>query len=369
MIINGYNPYYVKMPVALIQDLPLGEDAISEKMMYGPLWALGYGIVMFIAGQQVWLGALLFKLLFAMAWVASLKLVWLMLGDWSLWHQSVGLLIFGWTPIGVMQGVAEGHNDVFVVFFVLLWLFFLQKKYLTRATLALAASVAVKYLTVPLFLLDFMHARYSVKQNFWRYVFSRAFIAGSVIVVAIGIFFRSFEFFSYFSITSTWHFYSPKEVIRAIEVLTGWNLHLTRAARSIFIWIGVYFVFRYWQRPNVEAFRKAVLAVMSMLLFSITSHIWPWYLLWTLGVAAIIPGASLTRWVVGVALVTPFPILMWIVYSNLHYTYVFEIPTLLYYLFAALWFVFSPRKWFPPTTPIKETEVAHRRMTEISKPV
>jgi hypothetical protein len=82
---------------------------------------------------------------------------------------------------------------------------------------------------------------------------------------------------------------------------------------------------------------------MSTLLFSVTAHIWPWYLLWVLGAAALLPAAGLARWAIGVALAMPFVMLMWLVFPEKSSTVMFHIPVLLLYLFAAVWFSVSSK--------------------------
>jgi hypothetical protein len=342
MILNGLNPYYHTMPLEFIQDLPLGDDKETVKMMYGPLWAVGYSAVMAVAGQQLWPGAILFKLLFLAAWLGCLQLIRLILAGQPVWRQSAGLLVFGWLPLGFQQGVAEGHNDLLMVFFLLLWLYGLHQKNGTAATVALAASVLIKYATLPLFLLDFLYHHYVLRRPFKRYLAQLGW-AGGLMLIVIALFYRSPEFFIYLFQAKSWHFFSPKEVIVALEVLTGWKLYLTSATRTIFGWIGLYFVYRYWRRPTPDSFYAAVLGVMSTLLFSVTAHIWPWYLLWVLGAAALLPAAGLARWAIGVALAMPFVMLMWLVFPEKSSTVTFYIPVLLLYLFAAVWFSISSK--------------------------
>ena len=95
-----------------------------------------------------------------------------------------------------MQAVAEGHNDIIMVFFVLLWLYGLKTEKRIFASLSLAASVLIKYISAPLFFLDFLHARYISQINIKKYILQ--FIAAGILMLAIfGMFYRSLDFFSY----------------------------------------------------------------------------------------------------------------------------------------------------------------------------
>ena len=350
MVVAGINPYYASMPSEFIQDLPLGPNEAVERMMYGPLWALGYGAVMWFADQHAWLAAVIFKALIAGAWIGTVSLVWLLLKKLSIWHQCVGLLIIGWLPVGVLQGVAEGHNDVIMIFFLVSWLYLLESGRPAAARVMLGCSVLIKYVTAPLFLLDFLHSWFSQKRSLLYYV-SRSILPGIFIVAIFGIFIRSLDFFAYLPRTSSWHFYSPKEAVLALESMLGiWIPNADSATRAIFPMLALYLIMRYVQSPQRERFHLALLGVMCAMLFGVTSHVWPWYILWALAIAALNPGAALTRWAIGVALATPFPILMWVVYPDASNQAVFMRPALYYYTFALLWFIFALRRWFPQPT-------------------
>jgi hypothetical protein len=100
---------------------------------------------------------------------------------------------------------------------------------------------------------------------------------------------------------------------------------------------------RYVRHPGVETFRYAVLAVTAGLLFGVVGHVWPWFRAWGLVVAALHPASRLTRWMTGVALAMPFPLLYWVVYPGAEQ---FTVVTPPLYLFALAWFVLTPRRWF-----------------------
>lgn len=350
MVAAGINPYYSDIVPELIRDLPLEVSDVHVRMMYGPLWALVYGIVMWFADGHALLGAMVFKVLLAGAWIGSLRLIWALLRRQPLWHQCVGIAIFGWLPVGVIQGVADGHNDVFMVFFVLLWLYGLQRGRAVGASLSLAASVLTKYVTAPLFLLDLLHLLYSRRRRLLEYL-PQGVAALALLAAILGIFYRSPEFFAYLPNTSRWHFFTPREAVLTLEMSVGWKVPFsTEVVRSLFLLVVLYSIARYRQHPEPEEFRQAVLAVMSAMLFSVSSHLWPWYVLWILGAAALVSASALALWGLGVALVTPFLMLMWVVYPDIGDWYVFDIPALLLYVFALLWLALAPRRWFPGIT-------------------
>ena len=366
MVTMGLNPYHDAMPAGVIQDLPLGKDVLTTihvKMMYGPLWALAYSGVMWVAGSHLVLAALLLKALIVTAWIGALRLIWLILEPSPVWHQSAGLLIFGWMPLAVMQGVAEGHNDVFVVFFMLLWIYLLAKKRSLGGRSALAASVLIKYITAPLFLLDAMYHLYTDRRSFREY-FRHMVVVAAASLIIVGLFYRSPDFFSYFPITQGWHFYTPSQGFYGFltsvlgQESSAGNLS-GKFVRLIFGGIALCFIIRFWLSPSDTRFRVSVLALMSGILFTVSSHAWPWYFLWILAPAAIVPGSALARWTVGVGLAMPFPILIWVVFPELDAIYKLQGPALIAYTFALLWFFLIPPRLFPrPLAPESESLTA-----------
>ena len=343
MVAVGLNPYYTDLKPEFAQGFPL-DYWFDQRMTYGPLWAVVAGIVMWLAGQHVLLATGLFKLLLAGAWVASLRVIWLLLQGRSLWHQCAGIGIFGWLPLSLNQTVADGHNDVFMGLFLLLWLYGLERKKTVWASLSLAASALIKYVTAPLFLLDLLHLKYSKGRRLLEY-FPQIMAASVLMAVTLGLFYRSPDFFTPTVSMGSWHFCSPSDSINALGRLIGVNLKfLGSGVRAFFFLLPVYFIMRYTKQPSPEEFHEAVLAIISGMLFSVVGHVWPWFLLWVLGLIALIPGTALARWGLGVALVMPFPFLVWTIFP---FRDSFIIPSLLLFPLVVLWFVFAPSRWFP----------------------
>jgi hypothetical protein len=152
-----------------------------------------------------------------------------------------------------------------------------------------------------------------------------------------------------------WTFYTPKDAVMAVGALIHKNIwpnklvsYGFRAAgdllRGFFVLMSLYFVIQYWRRPDRDRFRLAALSIMSALLFGVVGHIWPWFILWVLGLAATVPHTILTRWIIGVALAFPFPILVWTVFPEGD---PFLKPAICLYGFTVVWLLLAPRRWFP----------------------
>lgn len=347
MVHAGLNPYYVHLGGDFVRGLPL--NPIHELMMYGPVVAILGGAVMWLAGDGTLLGALFFKLLLAGAWLGSLRLIWLLLRRQSLWAQCVGIATFGWLPLSVMQSVAEGHNDILMVGLMLLWLHGLQERKAVVSALALAASAATKYVTLPLLALDVLFWWRERGQRLQAYLI-RALAGLALLILIFGPFCRSPAFFTPLFARTSWRFFNVREAIGgALVLMRGqWEpWYLPELARLIFPLLALYFLVRYVRRPGTREFQAAALTMMCAMLFGYIGGLWPWYLVWGLSLAALIPGTPLARWVSGMCVGASFVMVVWVMFPSAYPFWIFDIPTVSLYVFAASWLAFAPRGWYP----------------------
>jgi alpha-1,6-mannosyltransferase len=349
MAAAGTNPYYYDLTLEFTRTLPL--DFTGGRMTYGPLWVLISGILAWVAGGNLLAEAVLFKMLLTGALIGSLFLVWKLLADRPLFHQCLGIAMFGWLPLTLTEIAAEGHNDIMMVFFLLLWLYFLQRGRIMATGIALAASVLTKYVTAPLFLVEILYFHFSLKRSPRTYMLP-LLAAGAFMVLVTGVFFRSPDFFDATSSMRAWHFFTPRDAIAALCRLLGIPGHLQYLPLLIFPLLAVYRVFRYVKVPTDDTFRLMILTVMSAILFTAPGHIFPWYLLWVVPFSVLLPDQPLSRWNIGAALAFPFALLP-LQFTNLSGFWRWELPGLLIYVFALIWQL-SASRWLSLDTTVIE---------------
>jgi alpha-1,6-mannosyltransferase len=343
MTLAGINPYYNDLASTFTQDLPLDLNN-SLRMTYGPLWALISEVVVFLSGgSNTLVAAILFKLLLAGAWIGSLYLVWKLLNRYSLPAQCIGLIIFGWLPLSITEIAAEGHNDIAMVFFMLLWLYKLESHKTTQATLALAAAALIKYTTAPLFLVEILYLFYSGKKPLKDYLIS--FLSAGLLITAVfAIFYRSPDFFASTSEMRNWQFFTPQEAAATVSRLLRIPLEVKYLPPIIFLITPFYCIFKYTKFQTTENFRRVVLAVMTAILFSLLGHVWTWFLLWVIPLSALLPGSALSRWNIGAAVVFPLAIQI-LQFTQFPSFILWNLTGLLIYSFAALWLLPVTRHW------------------------
>ena len=331
MIAAGINPFYTLFTPESLAGLPL--DHFPMPMSYGPLWGLLSAGLMLLAGGNAALAGILFKAAIGIAWIGALRLVYRLTGQQATHQRCMAIIVFGWLPAGVSQTLAEGHNDIAMVVLALLWLFWLTRGE-GRAPIALAASVLCKYVTAPLFAVDILWALRRERAGWRRYV-QRMLIPALVVLATMALFYRSPEFFDGVRLVSTWYFLQPRDAVQAIEVAVGASLWpIEVAAAAAFPLYAAFAAWSAWQEPTTERFLQMALAVMCAVLFAAVSHLWAWYLVWTLALAVLVPGWWLARFVIGVSIMSPFTLGFWWIepFANHH-----DVVALAMYAFAVVW--------------------------------
>lgn len=309
MIVAGVNPYYSYFTPEALQGLPL--DHFPMVMSYGPLWGLLAGAVTAISRDSVLVTSILSKGLLAATWVGSLVLIGRIVRERPGFDRCLAVALFGWTPVSVTQSLAEGHNDIVMVFFLLLW-FSLLLRGNRLAPVALVASILCKYVTAPLFAIDAIHLL-RAEHGHWRAYAIRLLVPAAFALSVFAVFYRSPEFFDGLRVISEWRFLQPRDAVSALAYLTGIGLApLEFAVTALFPALAVYYCVACFRRSTVDDIPKATIAILASISFAAISHLWPWYMIWSLAFAAMLPAWWLSRFVVGVAVMAPFAVVWWI---------------------------------------------------------
>lgn len=306
MLAAGINPFHNLFTPEMIDDLPL--DHFPMVSSYGPVWTILSGAVMALTGKSVLAASIAFKAILLAMWIWSLRLIWAIAESRPAIERCLALVIFGWMPLGVVQILAEGHNDILMVWLMLLWLFLLLRAR-TSAPIALVGSALSKFATGPLFLVDAIVAWRALS---WRQFILRYIAPGLVGLAIFGAFFRSMDFFDGIFTINEWRFLQPRDALIAIkEALHITAVPLEYTIDVIFVGLVAYQVVALYRQPAYETIVKASLAIMCAVMLTVIAHLWPWYLVWTLAIAAVLPGWSLSRFVIGISILGPFTLSFW----------------------------------------------------------
>jgi alpha-1,6-mannosyltransferase len=309
MIAEGHNPYYIDMLDEAARGMPL--DHFAMRLPYGPLWAQASALIMAITGESSLGAAIVFKVILTGAWLASVVLIERLTRKDGPAAQAAALLLVGWVPVSVLQAVAEGHNDIVLVALMLLWWLLLRGGKGWWAPVALVASATCKYVSGILFIIDLVHALRVDRLSFKQYVV-RMLLPAAIGLAAVAPFFRSLEFFDGLRMISSWGFLHLRDSFGALGKLTGLPLEwLAVVGQLVFAGTALYYLVLSWRAPTPEVLNRTLVAVMAFLIFAASPHLWPWYLIWVLAPAALVPNFWLSRFIIGMSLAVPFVVGFW----------------------------------------------------------
>ncbi len=144
----GLNPF-TTVPNSIYGDTFLRYVAWrDEGSPYGPLWELASAGTGSLAGDSLWWNLILFKALVILPYVASVALTYGILRTFKPEWALRGTLFFAWNPLVIFEIAGNGHNDAFVVMFLLAAVYFFVRARNLAVIPALMAGALTKFVPV-----------------------------------------------------------------------------------------------------------------------------------------------------------------------------------------------------------------------------
>lgn len=174
----GQSPY--STPADAFPDDPfkrlIGEWAF-ETTPYGPLWEIIASGLTAVSGDNLLLGVLLFKALALACFLATAALIWSLLPPASrLAHTA----LWAWNPCLLLLFVMDGHNDAFMIFWLVLGYWVARRGRPAMGFLVMVLAVLTKMIAVlalPFFFLAFLC---SIPTNRRRIRFTALAVVGAL---------------------------------------------------------------------------------------------------------------------------------------------------------------------------------------------
>ena len=151
--VYNQNPYYVTMKDYYTQNEQNIQDEILQKgaesywagttVVYGPIAQTIFKTLSTISLKNIDIGLLVYKLVNVIVHIANCYLIY------KISNKKIFAIIYGLNPFILLEFIGMVHNDIIVVFFVLLALYFvLKKKNIFLSILFLAIATGIKYYTI-----------------------------------------------------------------------------------------------------------------------------------------------------------------------------------------------------------------------------
>ena len=246
----GQNPYYVTITdfvdsgdnsQYLEQDTVLAKgyenDWGNTTVVYGPVWTLICKLAAGISFGNIDIALLLFKLLNMVIHLVNCYLIYKITG------KKLFVLLYGLNPYMLIEGIANVHNDIYVITFILGALYFLlKKKNLIIGIVFLALATAIKYFAI--LLLPFMIIYYfRDKKPLER--LKKCFLYGMLFIFVVAI---------------TYLLY-----IQDIQVLNGIITQQEKFAKNFYI-----ILMEYFDIPNLVANVNRILLISFIIIYFFT---------------------------------------------------------------------------------------------------
>jgi hypothetical protein len=315
----GGNPFY-ETPSVYSQD-PFYAYAGWKKFTtaYGPLWELLAALSSRIAGAGILTNILAFKLLGLIAYLGCIKLIGLILEKYAPERTLQGLCLFALNPLVIYETAGNGHNDIVVTFFVLLALVTLLKERFTLSAVSLIAGGLVKFIPIMLLPVGFVIGLQAqgTKRQRWRFAITTAAACATLIAILNGPFWQGGDPFNLTRRSSLLTTSLPAFIhaqllpslgeAQSASIVASAALILTAVVAGLLTW----HTWREYRKGRFNPSRSDASRTSTwqlpvriwgwqLMFYLLFTCLWfqPWYVIWPLSLAAILPEGALARLIV-----------------------------------------------------------------------
>lgn len=188
------NPFIVS-PGDLPGDpfLPFAGEWAMETSPYGPLWETVASNITARTGNNLLFGLLSFKLLGLIIFLATIAILWALFRSSrakefsgspqeEYARHSAYTVLWAWNPALLLIFIADGHNDILMLFWLLLGLLVIQKGYAASGFLLMVLAVLTKPIAVLALPLFFVSLVRQSKSAFERVRFMLIVVSGGLLL-------------------------------------------------------------------------------------------------------------------------------------------------------------------------------------------
>ncbi|HTE84868.1 MAG TPA: glycosyltransferase family 39 protein, partial [Dehalococcoidia bacterium] len=269
----------------------------DTRTAYGPLWFLATAPAYLVAGNSLTPNMVAYKALPFAFELVSLGLIALIAQRIDPRRTVAAVVCFGWNPLVLWEIAGNGHNDIVMMCFVLAALLLLLTKRWPFAFPLLACSVMVKYVSIVLLP---VFAVWVVLRHGRRALVPLAagLLGGLLVALVVTLPFwdgprtlaplfgqeNHFIFSPASALIRQWGEDIPN---------TPWVLGVKHMLT--FIFAALYLVALLRLSRSSAGLVLASIEVMFLLLVLMTWWFWPWYVVWGLALAALVPSTAHSR--------------------------------------------------------------------------
>ena len=299
----GGNPFY-DTPRRFAHDWSFGYVAWPDyTSAYGPLWELMAAGTSRLAGSGTLANVLAFKTLDLLFYAGCVAIIAGILRRQAPERALQGVCLFALNPIVIYETAGNGHNDIVMVFFILLGLWALLRGRPGWAALALVAGGLIKF--IPLLLLPVVAATAWRALPGWRrrlrWSLFTGLAAAVMVAAAFAPFWRGGDILAVQRratlFTASFPALAQAQLEASLGVPTSERTVAAVAALLTLVVAG-YQAWRAWRGDDWMAPIRASTHILLFYLLFACLWFQAWYTLWPLALAALLPEGAVARTVV-----------------------------------------------------------------------
>ena len=279
------NPYYKS--VGQISDEHQVRDQMYNKVancwryetvVYGPFWTLICKILTSISLGKIDVALAIFKGTNLIVHLINCLLIW------KITHKKKFVLIYGANPAILFEALSNVHNDIFIVLFILLAIYFVKKKKNLMLSVAfIAMATAIKYLGIlilPFIILYHLRGKSILEKIKYCVLYGLEFIV--ILAGFYAIYVRDLNIFAGLFIQQSKYNRSIMLVFYYLIGEQSTNI-LKTALLAVFAILYVYTVIKLLLNNNTEIFSSYIREYSTLLYiftFILITNFNSWYILW-----------------------------------------------------------------------------------------
>jgi hypothetical protein len=260
---------------------------------YGPVWVLLAGATSRLAGNDILGNVLAFKWLPGLFLLGSIALIAGVLKRHTSRSVLAGVLLLAWNPVVLYEVWGNGHNDIIMVFWVLLAVWAMLEKRYTLANLALVMGVLVKFIPALLLPVSVLVALTQLPD--WRlrlrYLFLSALGGALLVFLAYAPLWEGPQVFSFARRASLFTTSLPAVAYQLAIPRLGDAQSASLVSKIALVLTLGFAVFQAWRAsrsPSKFSFAQASFNILTFYLLVTCLWFQQWYAVWLVALAPVL---------------------------------------------------------------------------------
>lgn len=264
---------------------------------YGPIWLLLSVATTLVSGDDLLRNLVAFKALQIGFLALDLLVLYAILKPRGHSAAALGLFFLAWNPLVQLDVAGNAHNDLIMMFFVLLAVYALLRDRSSFVLPALALGALVKFIPALFMPLAFVFLAVRAGRNAkaWGVLLASSLAAGVLIVAFYYPFWEGPDSLGFLRFSDSFTASLPNLLRLATEPSLGASsANVAKGAGYALFGVAYLLTFRLARRGPSDLLRAFYWTTLALILFA-TIWFQSWYVLWLLPFAAVLPDAGL-RW-------------------------------------------------------------------------